>query len=385
MKSGGSAFVMAVIGVLVGAALVGGIVWARDDGGGTKSAAVAPTASSQPATNGGGASNASISTSADTQASTTFEALYEKVRPSVVRITTGNGSQQGFQSQPSGLGSGVVLDDQGSILTNYHVVQGASSLTVTFSDDTAVNATVAGTDPGNDMAVVKVQVKDSSVLRPATLGDSSQVKVGEVVAAIGNPFGLDGSFTTGVISGLDRTLPSSSNGRPIRGMLQTDTAVNPGNSGGALINMNGEVIAINTAIENPGGDSFAGVAYAVPINTPKRYLSTLTSGGTVTHARLGISGRTLTAEEASALGIDSGVAVASVDPGSAAAGAGLRSASGAQGDVITAIDGRQTRKFEDIADYIDTKSVGDQVKLTVRRAGKDTELTATLKSWDSSA
>ena len=127
------------------------------------------------------------------------------------------------------------------------------------------------------MAVVKTDA-DASELHPATLGDSSRCRSVTFVAAIGNPFGLDGTFTTGVISGLDRTLSSSSDGRPIRGLLQTDAAVNPGNSGGALINVNGEVIGINTAIENPSGNSFAGVAYAVPINTPKRFLTQLVVG-----------------------------------------------------------------------------------------------------------
>jgi S1-C subfamily serine protease len=222
-------------------------------------------------------------------------------------------------------------------------------------------------------------------LKPATLGDSSAVKVGSLVAAIGNPFGLDGTFTTGVISGLDRTLPSSSDGRPIRGLLQTDAAVNPGNSGGALINTKGEIIGINTAIENPGGSSFAGVAYAVPINTPKRFMTQLTNGETITHARLGISGRTLTSDDAKQLGVDSGVAVISVERGSSADKAGLQSSASGTGDVITEIDGKPMKTFDDLADYVDSKSVGDKVTLTVHRDGKDIELTATLQGWDSSA
>jgi S1-C subfamily serine protease len=205
------------------------------------------------------------------------------------------------------------------------------------------------------------------------------------VAAVGNPFGLDGTFTTGVISGLNRTLTSSGNGRPIRGLLQTDTAVNPGNSGGALVNLRGEVIGINTAIENPGGGGFVGVAYAVPINTPKRFLTELVNGETVEHPRLGISGQSLSPEEAEDLGVAHGVAVLSVESGSAADEAGLESADGSEGDVIVAIDGQPMTSFEALADYIDSKKVGDDVTLSVRRDGEDIELQATLRSWDSTA
>jgi S1-C subfamily serine protease len=378
-------FGVGLLGVAAGAAVVGGVVWARDDGG---SGGKAPAASGQPvataAANTSGGSNTSTRTSAATT-SEDFSALYDAVRPSIVEIRTGASTGDPFSDQATGLGSGVVLDKDGNILTNYHVVRGSDTVTVTFADETVARGEVVGTDPGNDMAVVRVKVDNPDVLKPATLGDSSQVKVGEVVAAIGNPFGLDGTFTTGVISGLNRTLPSSSDGRPIRGLLQTDAAVNPGNSGGALINTKGEIIGINTAIENPGGNSFAGVAYAVPINTPKRFMTQLVSGQTIRHARLGISGKNLSADDLRQLGIDHGVAVVSVDPGSAAAAAGLRSSANGQGDVITAIDGHEMRSFTDVADYIDSKSVGDKVKISVHRNGQDIELEATLKSWDSSA
>jgi S1-C subfamily serine protease len=373
-----SAFTTSLLGVLAGAAIVGGVVWARDD---SKSASNRTSATSQ-----NSAQNVSSARSnAASDASTDLTALYDKVRPSIVRITTGTSGSDPFSQQSSGIGSGIVLDKEGHILTNYHVVTGFDTVTVTFSDGTTGQAEVVGKDPGDDTAIVKVSVDDPNVLTPATLGDSSQVKVGIGVAAIGNPFGLDGTFTTGVISGLDRTLQSSGDGRPIRGLLQTDAAVNPGNSGGALINMHGEVIGINTAIVNPGGDGFAGVAYAVPINTPKRYLARLTSGETVNHARLGIAGRTLTKDDTKNLSIAGGVAVMSVEPGSSADKAGLKASSNGNGDVIVALDGTPISKFEDVADYIDTKAVGDNVKVTVHRDGKNIELTATLQSWDSSA
>jgi S1-C subfamily serine protease len=205
------------------------------------------------------------------------------------------------------------------------------------------------------------------------------------VAALGNPFGLDGTFTTGVVSGLNRTLPSSANGRPIRGLLQTDAAVNPGNSGGALFNLKGEVIGINTAIQSNGTGGFVGVAYAVPINTPKRFLTELVAGETIEHPRLGISGQPLTNDEAEDLGVAYGVAVLAVDSGSAADEAGLDGSANGTGDVIVEIDGNPMRTFEALADYIDSKEVGDEVTLTVHRDGEQVELTATLKSWDSSA
>ncbi len=381
MKRLVSTFTTGLLGVLAGAALVGGIVWSRDDNSSSKAAATASTTTASQTISG----SASSSSSAPLPAAEDFSALYDKVRPSIVRITTGAQATDPFSGGGSGgLGSGIVLDKQGDILTNYHVVRGFNTVTITFSDGTVASADVVGKDPGNDTAVVKTNA-DPSVLMPAVLGDSSQAKVGSFVAAIGNPFGLDGSFTTGVVSGLNRTLTSSSDGRPIRGLLQADAAVNPGNSGGALINAKGEVIGINTAIENPTGGSFAGVAYAVPINTPKRYLAQLTAGGTITHARLGISGKTLTAAELKTLGLDHGVAVVSVDSGSGAGKAGLLSSANGKGDVILAIDGKPMQSFNDVADYIDGKKVGDQVKLTIQRDGKTMDITATLNSWDSSA
>jgi S1-C subfamily serine protease len=378
MKRFGSTFATVVLSMMLGAAIVGGISWGRGDSDSSNKGAAATTADTSRTVSDSARSSAPLAPGDD------FSALYDRVRPSIVRITTGQQTSDPFQNQREGLGSGIVLDKDGHILTNYHVVRGFDTVTITFSDGTVAQADVVGKDPGNDMAVVKTDA-DANVLQPATLGDSGAVKIGSVVAAIGNPFGLDGSFTTGVISGLDRTLPSSSDGRPIRGLLQTDAAVNPGNSGGALLNLKGEIIGINTAIENPSGSSFAGIAYAVPINTPKRFLAQLTSGGSVTHARLGIAGSTLTTEQAQKFGVDHGVAVVSVERGSSADKAGLRSSAGGNGDVIVDIDGQPMKSFDDLASYIDGKSVGDEVKLKVRRDGKDLELTAKLASWDTSA
>lgn len=372
-----STFMSGLVGVLAGAAIVGAVAWSLDDDGGSDATST-PT--------GGDAQTVSDTNRGNDGASLPdYTALFDEVRPSIVRITTGQIEESPFDFGQEGLGSGVVLDGEGSILTNYHVVNGYDQVTVTFSDGTVATAEVVGTDPGNDIALIDVDVSDASVLKPAKLGDSDAVDVGSLVAAIGNPFGLDGTFTTGVISGLDRTLPSSADGRPIRGLLQTDTAVNPGNSGGALINLDGEVIGINTAIENPNGAGFAGVAYAVPINTPKRFLSELVAGETIEHPRLGISGQSLTPSQAEDLGVPHGVAVLSVERGSAADEAGLVSSVDGSGDIIVAIDGVAMEKFEDLADYIDGKKVGDEVVLLVHRDGEDIELTAVLEPWDSSA
>ena len=163
---------------------------------------------------------------------------------------------------------------QGDILTNYHVVQGAQQLEVTLFDETSASATVVGTDPTGDLAVIKADFSGVT-LTPATLGDSDQIRIGESVIAIGNPFGLDGTVTEGIISGLDRTLSESQTG-PLRELIQTDAAINPGNSGGPLVDYNGEVIGINTAIENPtGADTFAGIGYAIPVNAAKHALTQL--------------------------------------------------------------------------------------------------------------
>lgn len=370
----GTTFLTVILSMIVGGAVVGGVTWAVDDNGGGGPSAIANNT-------GVPVSDSGTSPVAIT---TDLTELYSAVRDSVVRITTGDAATGSFSLPQEGLGSGIVIDTDGNILTNFHVVRGAEQVTVTLADGTTAPGTVSGTDPGNDIAIVNIDV-DASVLKPAKLGDSSSVRVGETVAAVGNPFGLDGTFTTGVISGTGRTLASSATGRPIRNLLQTDTAVNPGNSGGALFNLRGEVIGINTAIENPNGAGFVGIAYAVPINTPKRFLTDLISGKTIDHPRLGISGRSLTPAEAEALGVPNGVAVISVDNNSAADNAGLRPSQNGTGDVIVAIDGRAMTTFEALADYIDSKNTGDQVTLTVRRDGEDIELQATLRSWDSTA
>ena len=200
-----------------------------------------------------------------------FSALYARVRPSIVEIDV---VAQGRRRQIQGQGSGIVLDKAGHILTNNHVVANSSSITVLFEDGNTANATVLGTDEANDLAVVHTDA-DAGELHPAALGDSSKLRIGNLVAAVGNPFGLDGTFSTGVISGLDRTFDPGDGASSEEGMLQTDASINEGSSGGALVNMRGDVVGVTSALENPYASTFAGVGYAVPINIAKQELSRL--------------------------------------------------------------------------------------------------------------
>jgi S1-C subfamily serine protease len=308
--------------------------------------------------------------------------LVDRVRPSVVRIGASTGG--GFGGQ--GTGSGVMVDREGNILTNYHVIEGAQTVTVDLLDGTQVRATVVGTDPGNDLAVIRATLPADKI-KPATFADSDRVRVGEPVFAIGNPFGLVFTVTSGIISGRERER-SAIDGRPIRNVLQTDAAVNPGNSGGPLFNARGEVVGINTSIENPTGQRvFVGIGFAVPSNTAVRFLPQLVRGQTPKHAQLGIAGVTLDASNAEGYGLalNQGVYLTGVAAGSPAAQAGLRGATrnglGPGGDVITAIDGRIVRSIGELAGIIDSHAVGDTVTLTVRRGTEELQLRAVLREW----
>ncbi|MPZ47747.1 MAG: PDZ domain-containing protein [Dehalococcoidia bacterium] len=352
-----------VASVALGAASVIGIDALRSDEGQTT--VIERTSS--------GGDGATISTSISDVAD-----LYDAVRPSVVRITT-----QGARAGMGGLGSGVVIDKEGHILTNNHVIDGASQIDVTLIDGLAARAEVVGADPGNDLAVIKVDLP-SDQLEPASLGDSSAVRAGEFVIAVGNPFGIEASVTEGIVSGIGRTL-SSGGGRPLRQLIQSDAAINPGNSGGGLFNSRGELIGITTAIENPSGDRvFVGIGYAVPVNTAERFLPDLLAGRQVQHPRMGVSLQDLTPALAGRLGIDvqQGVMITQVENGSAASRAGLRGSS-SSGDIIVALDGEDVRSFEELANYIDSKKVGDKVEVTIWRDGEETTLEITLEAWRS--
>lgn len=315
--------------------------------------------------------------------------VYDKVSPAVVQIT-GLTTVQGQQAEV--LGSGIVIDSSGNILTNYHVISGASQLTVTLSDQAAVSAQVVGTDPADDLAVIKGDFSGINVT-VATLGDSSKVRIGESVIAIGNPFGLQGTVTEGVLSGDNRTLPSQQS-KPLVDLFQTDAAINPGNSGGPLVNLNGEVIGINTALENPSGqDVNIGVGYVIPINNAKDHLPDMLAGKTIVHARLGAATITVTQNVAKTLGLSvtQGAYVVAVDSGGPADQAGLQAAgsSGANplltpkgGDVVVGADSTTINTSDDLISYIDhNKAPGDKVTLHVMRGNSKVDVTVTLAAW----
>jgi S1-C subfamily serine protease len=268
----------------------------------------------------------------------------------------------------------------------------ASDLTVTLSDEAAVSAQVVGTDPADDMAVIKGNFSGIN-LTVATLGDSTKVRIGESVIAIGNPFGLQGTVTEGVLSGDNRTLPSQQS-KPLVDLFQTDAAINPGNSGGPLVNLDGEVIGINTALENPSGqDVNIGVGYVIPINNAKDHLPNMLAGKTIVHARLGASTITVTPNVAKTLGLSvtQGAYVVAVDSGGPADQAGLQAAGSSAanplllpkgGDVIVGADSATINTSDDLINYIDhNKAPGDKVTLHVMRGSNKVDVTATLAAW----
>jgi len=304
--------------------------------------------------------------------------IYQDASPAVVQISAGLGS-----------GSGFLIDDEGHILTNSHVVEDVSSVTVTLIDGTELDGDVLALDPADDLALVEVDALDVSHITPLTLTDSDEVQPGQLAIALGSPFGLEGTITVGVVSGLDRTLTGDA-GRSITHVIQTDAPLNPGNSGGPLLNSDGEVIGINTAVESEAAD---GVGFAVPANTAKDVLPRLEAGETVSRPWLGIGGTTVTGEIADALelAVDKGAYVLDVVPASPADEAGLigggTSAGGDPdegGDVITAVDGQKLASIEDLIDFLNTKAAGDEVTLTVVRDEQTLELSVTLAPFEGS-
>jgi len=331
-----------------------------------------------------------VTSVAEQSGSTSFVTqVYNAVSPGVVSINT-KSVALGFWGPETeeGAGSGFVIDKQGHILTNYHVVRGARSISVTFSNGTSVPAKVTGTDPGDDLALIKVNVSPG-MLVPLPLGDSDQVQIGEPAIAVGNPYGLSGTVTLGIISGRNREM-TATNGRTMRDMLQTDAAINPGNSGGPLLNAEGQVIGINTAIISGANEGNVGIGFAIPINTAKKFLPELLQSQRVEHPWLGITGAAITSDlqQQAHLPVSKGVLVVSVYQGGPADQAGIRGGTPTSdgsmptdGDIITAVDGHAVTSVEDISSYLDTLKVGDVVQVYIVRDGHAQTIAVTLGAW----
>ena len=341
-----------------------------------------------------------------------FEQIYTEVNPSVVNIqvslTVDSTSLTipqipGFPQLPQepqtqqALGSGFVWDTQGHIVTNNHVVEGADKISVTLYDGTTVPAEITGTDPDSDLAVIKVDLP-SDQLRPVQVADSTQVKVGELVIAIGNPFGLQGTMTMGIISALGRTLPAASTvvqGQyySIPDIIQTDAPINPGNSGGVLVDDTGRVIGVTAAIES-AVQSSAGIGFVIPSQIVQKVVPALIETGRYDQPWIGISGTSMVPELATAMELDAdqrGALVIDVTADSPADKAGLRGSDrqvdieGQQvrvgGDVIVAVDGQQVKKFDDLLTYLARNTeVGQTIELTMLRDGQEEAVSLTLEA-----
>ena len=312
--------------------------------------------------------------------------IFEKDESGVVKV---NVQRSETDNVANGVGSGFVFDKKGHIITNAHVINDAKKIIITFLDGRSYNAEIIGIDEFTDMAVIKVNV-DLTLLHPLALGDSSNLKVGETIAAIGNPFGLSGSMTSGIVSQLGRLLPSGA-GYSIPDIIQTDAAINPGNSGGPLLNMRGEVVGINTAIQSTTGE-FTGVGFAIPSQTIAKIVPTLIERGEYDHPWIGISGRDIDPDLAKVLGLKDtvGFLIVTVVENSPASKAGLIGSDkiieveGVNytigGDIIVSVDGIEVRKIDDILIYLQrAKSVGDEMVLEILRDNRTTDITVILQ------
>jgi S1-C subfamily serine protease len=323
-------------------------------------------------------------------------AVYENVSPAVVNITNRGYVYDFFmQAVPQeGSGSGFVYDQEGHIVTNYHVIENAEELSVTLANGKVYDAKVIGVDPTNDLAVIGL---DANVDLPAPIemGDSGHLRVGQFVVAIGNPFGLERTLTTGVISALGRVIQSPEGNRFIGEAIQTDASINPGNSGGPLLDLKGRVIGVNSQIISPSQAS-AGIGFAVSANTVRRVVPELIARGYYPHPWLGTTMLTLTSANAKVfrdggmqVPVEAGLLVSEVTPGSPADKAGIRGGDRAVrvgryqlllgGDIITAINGKPVGDFQELTVYLETQTkVGDSVQVTIIRDGQEQTLALTL-------
>ena len=342
--------------------------------------------------------------------SLTFKELFAKAKDSVVQVTVRGTPLPFVNNLTLAIGSGFVFDRQGHIVTNNHVIYGGSNVTVTFSNGTIYTAEVVGADIFSDIAVLKVVTKEEETAQgvnkgfiPLPLGNSSMLAIGDEVAAIGNPFGLTGSMTTGVVSGLGRLIPiqttnitttPEARAFSIPNIIQTDAAINPGNSGGPLLNMNGEVIGLNTAVLS-SGQFFSGIGFSIPSDTLRIIVPALIANGTYLHPWVGVAGIDITPEIALALGLEEarGLLVVDITPGSPADKSGIRGGdmpitniTGFEelrlgGDIIMNVDDQRVNKTDDLLSYIETnKQVGDTVTMTIQRDGKLIEIDLVLGS-----
>jgi S1-C subfamily serine protease len=314
-------------------------------------------------------------------------AIFKKAKPSVVHITS-MGLERDFwsmnvQEVPEGTGSGFIWDEGGHVVTNYHVIRKASTAYVTLADHTTWRAAKVGEAGDKDLAVLHIDAPKSKLV-PITLGKSEDLQVGQLTYAIGNPFGLDLTFTTGVVSALGREIQSATK-RSIKNMIQTSAAINPGNSGGPLLDSAGRLIGVNTAIYSPSGGNI-GIGFAIPVDEVNRVVPQLIKNGKLLRPGLGV--QILEDRSAQELGVDKGAVVLNVYPNSPASRAGLRPTrlrpdGGVRlGDVIIAIDDKPVEKANDFFDILEQYKIGDTVTLTVLRRGEEEKLQATLGSSD---
>jgi S1-C subfamily serine protease len=378
-----------------GAALAGGLVvaivgliaisagWVKSDNNNNEAPALAATTLPQPAPREASAKGLTVNQ------------IYQQDSPGVAFIQSQQAPQSPSPFNPFGgggggtaTGSGFVIDHSGDVLTNAHVVDGASKIEVTLGNADPVSAQVVGKDPSTDVALLKVDAP-SNELHPLSLGNSSDAQVGDPVIAIGNPFGLDRTVTSGIVSALQREIKAP-NGFTINNVIQTDAAINPGNSGGPLLDANGQVIGINSQIESPNGGGNVGIGFAVPINTAHQVAQQLLANGQVQHAFLGISGANLTPQIAGVLNlpVKQGALVQTVVPNSPADKAGIKAGTAtvsiggqqirAGGDVITAIDGKPVTSMDEVVSAVDAKQPGDQVQLSLTHGSQNRTVTVTL-------
>jgi S1-C subfamily serine protease len=303
--------------------------------------------------------------------------VYRTLSPGVVFIHSTSYARDffGFVEPQEGSGSGSILDQQGNILTNYHVIEGAQKLSVSMGGKKDYAAEVVGGDPDTDLAVIRLTEKPAGGLTIVPMGDSDRLVVGQKVLAIGNPFGLDRTLTTGVISGLQRPLRARNN-RLIEGAIQTDASINPGNSGGPLLDSHGRMIGINSQILSPSGSS-AGVGFAVPVSIAKRVVPQLLQNGRVRRPKLGISTRDITSlRNQIDLPVDDGVLIYQVARGGGAATAGLRGVQQTEmgdvelGDIIVGIDNDKVANSDDLFRVLDKHQIGDTVQVQIWRDGR---------------